>query len=65
MHLTLRASASSGWLPAALLGLAAVVVLTAYGTPNQATVLFATYLILGVTVPGTVWVRFLRGGAGT
>ena len=37
-------------------------VLTAYGTPIQATVLFATYLILGVTVPGTLWVRFLRGG---
>ena len=62
MHLTPRASASSGWLPAALLGLAAVVVLTAYGTPIQATVLFTTYLILGVTVPGTLWVRFLRGG---
>jgi len=62
MHLTPRASASSGWLPAALLGLVTVVIVSAYGTPLQATLLFATYVILGVTVPGMLWVRFLRRG---
>ena len=59
---SLRASAASGWLPASLLGLVAVVVLVGYGTPLPEILVFAAYVAFGVAVPGMLWVRFFAAG---
>ncbi len=61
MHLPARAFWSSGWLPASTLAVALVVTLTAYGTSVRDVAIFAAYVIFGVTLPGMVWVRALRG----
>ncbi|OGO54517.1 MAG: hypothetical protein A2Z32_09730, partial [Chloroflexi bacterium RBG_16_69_14] len=63
MRLTLRASASSGWLPAVVLALAAAVVLVAYGTPVPQVAIFGVYVTFGIALPGLLWVRLLRGRA--
>ena len=63
MHLSPRAYAFSGWLPASLLGLAGTVVLVAYGTPLSQVAIYAAYVAFGIAVPGMLWVRLLRGGA--
>jgi hypothetical protein len=61
MHLTLRASGSSGWLPASILAAATAAVLVHYDTPIVDVALFAAYVVLGLALPGMLWVRLLRG----
>ncbi len=61
MHLTLRASGSFGWLPASILAVATTVVLAIYGTPIAQIGVFAVYVVLGLALPGLLWVRLLRG----
>ena len=63
MHLRLPLSRSSGWLPAAILGLATVAVLAAYGTPILEMAAFGLYIVVGIALPGMLWVRRLRGRA--
>lgn len=63
VRLTLRASASSGWLPAVVLALAAAVVLVGYGTPVPQVAVFGAYVAFGIALPGPLWVRLLRGRA--
>ena len=63
MHLTLRASASSGWVPASLLVLAAAIVVSAYGTPISQVAIFGAYVAFGIALPGMLWIRLLRGRA--
>jgi hypothetical protein len=58
---SLRALGSSGWLPATILAVAAVVVLVAYDTPIADVAIFALYVVLAVALPGTLLVRLLRG----
>jgi hypothetical protein len=48
----------------ALLLAAAVAVLWFYRVPPLSTAVFGLYLALGVTLPGTLWWRLLRGGPG-
>jgi hypothetical protein len=52
---------SSGWIPALLLGLATVVVVTSDGTSVRDVVTFGMYIVFGIALPGTLWVRLLRG----
>ena len=65
MHLTLRAYlrafASSGWLPASILAVAAAVVLHHYGVRNSQIAIFGVYITCGIAVPGMLWLRLLRG----
>lgn len=63
MRLTFGATATSGWLPASILAIAATVVLAAYGTPVAQIAIFAAYVTLGIALPGMLWVRLLRGRA--
>jgi hypothetical protein len=63
MHLRPSLSRSSGWLPVAILGLATLVVLAAYGTPILDVAVFGLYVVLGIALPGMLWVRLLRGQA--
>ncbi len=60
MHLRPRATASSGWVPAALLALAAAAVALAYGVSIGQVAIFAAYVVIGIALPGMLWVRFLR-----
>ncbi|HYN97888.1 MAG TPA: hypothetical protein VES42_28945 [Pilimelia sp.] len=55
--------ARSGWVPAALLVAATAVCLRAYGVGARDAGAFAVYLTLGLTVPGLLVWRALRGGA--
>ena len=55
-----RTAASSGWLPAAILAVAATVVVAAYGTPISQTAIFGAYVTFGIALPGMLWVRLLR-----
>ena len=48
----------------ALLLAATVAVLWFYRVPPLTTAAFGLYLALGVTLPGTLWWRLLRGGPG-
>ena len=57
----MRAVASSGWLPAAILGLLATAVLIAYDTPAFQIAIFAAYVAIGITLPGVLVVRWMRG----
>lgn len=63
MHLTPRVSASSGWLPASILALAATVVVVAYGTPLSQVAIFGVYVTFGIALPGMLWVKLLRSRA--
>ena len=63
MHLRLPLSRSSGWVPAAILGLATIAVLAAYGTPILEMAIFGVYIVVGIALPGMLWVRRLRGRA--
>ncbi len=63
MHLRPSVSRSSGWLPVAILGLATVVVLAIYGTPISQMAVFGLYVVVGIALPGMLWVRMLRGRA--
>ena len=63
MGLRLRLSRSPGWLPAAILVLATVVALAAYGTPIVQIAVFGLYVVVGIALPGMLWVRLLRGPA--
>ena len=58
-----RFSASSGWLPASILALAAWVAVSAYRTPIQQGAIFGAYAMFGIALPGMLWVRLLRGRA--
>jgi hypothetical protein len=60
---TLRALASSGWVPASVLAICTVGVLAWYDTPIRDVLAFGVYVALGIAVPGTLWVRGLRGRA--
>jgi hypothetical protein len=59
----LRTVASSGWVPVSLLASFTTLVLAAYGTPVNQTLIFAAYVTIGIAVPGMLWVRLLRGRA--
>jgi hypothetical protein len=61
MELTLRGVARSGWLPAAIVAVAAAVVLSAYEVPLAQVAIFGAYVAFGIALPGMLWVRFLRG----
>ena len=61
MRRALHASGSSGWLPASILALAATAVLVAYGTPIMQVAIFGAYVVFGITLPGMLLVRLLRG----
>ncbi len=56
----MRALTSSGWLPAAILGVLATVVLVAYDTPVLQIAIFAAYVTFGITLPGVLVVRWIR-----
>lgn len=58
----LSAASRSGWIPAALAAAFTVAVLSLYGVPLRQTVVFFAYVGLGVTLPGMLWWRILRGG---
>ncbi len=51
----------TGWVPAALLAVAAAAGVLAYQTPPEAVAAFALYVALGLAVPGMLWVRWARG----
>jgi hypothetical protein len=55
----------SGWLPAGLLLAATFAVLWFFEVPPGTTAIFALYLALGVTLPGTLWWRFFHRGKGS
>ena len=59
-----RSIIASGWVPAALLAIATLAVLAAYETPIDQVATFAAYVVLGLAVPGMLWVRWLRGRPG-
>src|ERR1035437_8322829 len=61
VHSALRTTASSGWLPAAILAVFATIVLAAYGTPIPQTATFGAYVTFGIALPGMLWLRLLRG----
>lgn len=63
MHLALRASGPSGWLPASILAVAATVVVAAYDTQLAQVAIFGAYVVFGLALPGMLWVRLLRGRA--
>lgn len=60
MRLALRASASSGWLPAAILAMAAALAVAVFGVPIWQVAIFGTYVAFGIALPGMLWVRLLR-----
>ncbi|GAA3227447.1 hypothetical protein GCM10010468_56270 [Actinocorallia longicatena] len=60
----LRSVLSSGWIPAALVAAFAVAVLLRTGTPASDIAVFAAYLLVGVTLPGVLVWRRLRGERG-
>ena len=63
MQPALRASASSGWVPATILALASATVVVGYDASPRDVGVFAAYVALGIALPGLLWVRFLRGRA--
>lgn len=60
---TLRALASSGWVPALGLAICTVGVLVRYDTPIPDVFAFGVYVAVGIALPGMLWVRRLRGRA--
>ncbi len=63
MPVTVRGVIASGWLPAAILAVFAAAVLAAYDTPVAQVAIFGAYVAFGLTLPGMLWVRLLRGRA--
>ncbi|MCO5989118.1 DUF2298 domain-containing protein [Actinoallomurus spadix] len=53
----------SGWPPVALLAAVAAMFLRHYGVSPRETAVFATFVILGCTVPGVLLWRACRGGS--
>lgn len=51
-------------MPAGLVAGAAVVAALAFATPPVAVAAFAAYVAVGIALPGMLWVRATRGGAG-
>ena len=56
-----RRHAGSGWVPAGILALGTAAVVAAYGTPIGQVATFAAYVMVGLALPGALWVRLLRG----
>jgi len=56
---------SGGWVPVALLAVAAVAVLRHFGVPDQEIGAFAGYIGIGVMVPGVLLWRALGPGGGS
>ena len=63
MRLMLRAAASSGWLPAFAVGAAAVLAVVLYDASIANVAVFGAYVAFGIALPGTLWIRLLRGRA--
>jgi hypothetical protein len=63
LRATMRTVASSGWLPAAIVGVLTAVVLSAYDSPVAQTAIFGAYITFGIALPGLLLVRLLRGRA--
>lgn len=55
-----RAYATSGWVPAVLLATATAFVVSYFGVPLIQVAGFTAYAVLGLAVPGMLWVRLLR-----
>ncbi|MCO5998411.1 hypothetical protein [Actinoallomurus rhizosphaericola] len=62
-RLSVREALSSGWPPAGSVLALTVAVLHHYGVDHRQTAVFGVFSVLAVTLPGTLLVRALRGGA--
>src|SRR5262245_28423910 len=58
-----RGYATSGWVPATLLGIATAAILVRFGVPVIEVAGFTAYAVAGLAVPGLLWVRLLRRGS--
>src|SRR5262245_12430932 len=54
---------ASGWVPAGLTALAALAIVTANGVDPVQALVFGAYVVIGIALPGLLWLRLLRGRA--